>query len=349
MIRTRSVVLALAIAVCGSMMAPPAEAEVVVVEGATAGWHSRNMELAKANLVPAKTTPLGQLAYDDHFLNTGRAPAWDFLSPLPAPDPRTARLEGGTVTFPASGRRVVLDPHTLPDVATPAAPFLLAVPAAETILVVEPYYLFQSKLTAYRVTAYKADGTPGPRFDSLPTHAMAGAPNILVAPERAGCCEDMTWSIRFYDLAAGTMNVLDCPPGRCGDLVLARADETGALLVAFEVFETAAGAGSVVETRLFVVAPDAALLAAGRLAHALQDSAVGTAPEWAACASRVLAAEGSPYAVAQLTAMRRLDDGRWAIRFDAESESSTWTIEGVSDEEVPEVVFSPASEARNES
>lgn len=346
MVRIRNLVSALGLAIVGTMIAAHAGAEPFVVDGPSAKWHSRNMELSKANLVPAKTLRLGRLAYDNHFLNTGRPPAWDFLSALPAPAPGVARLEDNALVFPMTGRRVVLEQVALPDIATPAAPFLLEVPGAGTVLVVQPYYLFRSKLTRYWVTAYRSDGTRGPRFDSLPTHVMKGAPDILVAPERAGCCENMTWSVRFYDLSTGAVDAIDCPAGRCGDLVLARPDEAGPLLLAFEVFDTIVGAGSVVETRLFVIAPNGKPLAAGRLAHATADSAVGTTQEWAACASRVLASEGTPYAVSRLTAIRGLDDGRWAVRFDTKTGSRTWTIDGVSTQKVPSVVFGTMSKAR---
>lgn len=316
-----------------------APAQPLVVDGPVAIWHSPNMAPAATALVTPGPVRLGDLAYDNHFLGTGRAPDWNFLTPLRAPAPGLARIEGDAVVFAATGKRFALRPDTLPDVATPAAPYLLGAPAADSVLVVEPFYLFRNKETAYRVSAAARDGAPGPRFDSLPTHALAGAPDVLVAPERAGCCENMTWSIRFYDLAAGRVSVLDCPAGRCGDLVLARPEKNGPLVVAMEVFETMVGLGSVVETRLAVVAPDGTIAAAGRIAHAARNATTGLAANWTACASRVLVAKGSPYAVANMTAARRLDDGRWAFRFDSAGESATWTVDGVSDRATPPVVF----------
>ena len=345
MANVRALVLAVTTAACLSTVGVARGAEQLHVDGGSTLWHSPNIASAETNLVERSGMRLGALAYDEHFLNSGSPPAWDFLQRLVAPEPHTARLGDGKVSFPASGREVALDPSTLPDVATPAAPFLLGVPAADSILAVEPYYLFRNKQTAYRLSAFKTDGSPGPRFDSLPTHTIPGLPHVLVAPERAGCCENMTWSIRFYDLTSGTVRTFDCPPGRCGDLVFARPEPDGPLLVAYEVFETLPGIGSLVETQLFVVAPDGTPLAAGRLAHATHDETVGAVPDWAACASRVLAAEGSPYAVARLTGMRQVDQDSWAFRFDAPGETRTWIVKGVSEESRPSTLL--ASSQRN--
>ncbi len=318
-----------------------AHAQSFVVRGSASLWHSPNMERTSGEDVKANPIRLGDLAYDNHFMNAGQAPNWGFLVPLGPPAPERAVLDGGNVDFGETLLRGVLHPETLPDVATPAQPYLLDVPKADAVMVVEPYYMFRNKLTAYRVSTFGGNGAPGSVFDTLPTHALSGAPTILVAPERAGCCENMVWSIRFYDLARGTVLDLDCPPGQCGDLVFARPEPDGPLIVAMEVFQTVPGIGSVIETRLAVVEPDGTLAASGRLAYASRDRAVGVSPTWAACASRVLAAKGSPYAVTELTAAKKLDDGRWAFRFDSGAVARTWVIDGVSSRESPPVVFAP--------
>ncbi len=317
----------------------PSAAGTVTVHGAKVLWHSPNTEKVDADQIAAGTERLGEQAYDDHFMNTGRAPEWRFLEPLARPAATAARIEGEAVVFPLSGRRTGLSTASFPDVATPAAPFLLDDPKSRSVLVVQPFYLFRSKETRYRVSVHGADGSGGPVFDSLPTHRLAGTPGVLVAPERAGCCENMTWDIRFYNLAKGSVDAFTCPPGQCGDLVLARPEPGGPLFLAYEVFQTQLGVGSVIETRMIVVSAAGRPLAAGRLGFAARNPSVGIAPEWAACASRVLVSDGSPYAVKNLDSVAKLEDGRWGFRFETPKGPRIWAISGLWDGKSPEFVF----------
>ncbi len=336
----RSVLRILAV-VFGAVLAAtaPSAAGTVTVHGAKLLWHSPNAERVAAGQVAAGAERLGEQAYDHHFQTTGRAPEWRFLEPLGRPDAATARIEDGTVLFPLSGKRIGLSTASFPDVATPAAPFLLGDPKSRSVLVVQPFHLFRSKETRYRVAVRDPQGTAGAVFDSLPTHRLAGAPGILVAPERAGCCENMTWDIRFYDLARGSVDAFTCPPGQCGDLLLARPASDGPMFLAYEVFQTQPGVGSVIETRLVVVSAAGKPLGAARLSFAARNEKVGVAPEWAACASRVLVSDGSPYAVKNLDSVAELGDGRWGFRFETPKGPKTWAISGTWHGTTPAFIF----------
>lgn len=329
-------ILALAVFFC---TIDSATVQSLIASETSALWHSPNITIEELLIESPDSEKLGNMAYDHHFMNTGTAPLWDFLLPLKPATSTVAQIKDGMVVFPASGRTVILEPETLPELASPAEPFVLGVPSVESVLIVEPYYMFRDKQTAYRVSTHRLDGTPGPRFDSLPTHRIQGVDNILVAPERAGCCENATWSIRFYDISAGNITEFDCPPGRCGDLVLARPKTNGPIVIAMEVFETKPGIGSAVETRLTVIASTGKTLASGRIAHATLNAKTGWTPDFTACASRVLVAKGSPYAVVNLTAVKELADGRWAFQFDTSDRAVVLVLDGVSLQEAPAFFF----------
>lgn len=321
------------------VFAPSVLAETVVVRGAKLLWHGPNVEKADAGIVAPEKTMLGDQAYDHHFLNTGMAPEWPFLEPLGKPPIDVALIKKDVIVFPVSGKTISLDTSSFPDMATPAAPYLLHDPEFGSVLVVQPFYMFRSKETRYRVSLYTSKGEFLREYDSLPTHRLTGGPGVLVAPERAGCCENMTWNIRFFNPESGGVSLFTCPPGKCGDLVLNRSQSDGALGLVYESFETLPGAGSIVETRLIVISPAGETLADGRLAYAVKDPSTGVAPEWAACASRVLLADASPYAAKNLDRITRLTDGRWAFRFETPAGPKAWAVSGVSDRQTPGFEF----------
>jgi hypothetical protein len=315
----------------GLIVAATASAETLTVSGPTAAWHGANVEAA--TLTPSKGPALGDNAYDHHFLMTGAPPEWPFLTPLAAAPAAIARIEDGEVVF-ASGTRVRLTGAGIPDIATPAIPYLLSAPAAERLLAVEPYYLLRDKETRHVVTVYTPDGRATARFDTLPTHALAGIADVLVAPSRTGCCETMMWSMRFYDLTAGTVFAKDCPPGQCGDLVLARL-RGGELLLGLEEFATYPAQGSSVTTRLLVMSGRGTPLAGATFVHAHRDASIGVA-NTGTCGTRTLVADRSPFALPNLVAIEPAADAAWTIRF----AQSAWHVSGIT-EAAPDIAFLP--------
>lgn len=294
------------------------------------------MRRVEATDAAAPRAPLAEIAYDRHFLDHGLPTPWPFLERLAAPPPEVARLDGDMVVFPGGVRRP-FDRTAIPDIATPAAPFLLAVPAARRIIAAAPYYLLRDKETRYAVTVFNETGDRQALFDALPTHALAGVPDVLAAPERTGCCETTAWTIRFFDLAAKSVAAYGCPPGECGDLVLARLDG-GRLLLAIEEFETHLGEGAVVITRLDVVSPRGPAEASARFVHAIRDPSAGIASE-GECASRVMAAERSPYAIRNLISVTSTADGAWTVRFATPHGPESWTFTGAAGSPAPTVSF----------
>jgi hypothetical protein len=315
----------------GFIVAAAASAETLTVGGPAASWHGANVEAAA--VTPFSGPALGDNAYDRHFLMTGAPPEWPFLTPLAAAPAAIARIEDGGVVF-ASGARVRLTGAGIPDIATPAVPYLLFAPAAERLLAVEPYYLLRDKETRHVVTVYTPDGRATAHFDTLPTHALAGIPDVLVAPSRTGCCETMMWSVRVYDLAAGTVFAKDCPPGQCGDVVLARL-AGGELLLGMEEFATYPAEGSSVTTRLMVMSARGVPLAGATFVHAHRDASIGVA-NTGTCGTRTLVADRSPFALPNLVAVTPAQDGVWTIRF----AQSAWHVIGLA-EAAPDVAFLP--------
>ena len=333
--------LAIAVGALTAALLVAVPATALDVNGMSALWHGSSLTRLPAQQEegsgPAKR--LGDLAYDGHFIRLGYPPEWPFLLPLQAPDPHVARIEGDRVLFAASGAEVQLSKDVYPDVATPAAPFLLSAPGRDSVLVVQPYYMFRDKATRYVVSVYDTDGTAGPSFSSLPTHALAGHPGILVAPERAGCCENMTWSIRFYELQGGSMTTFDCPPGRCGDLVLARHAGTGDFIIGIEQLETRLGQGVIVETRLAVISPAGQEIVGGRLVFAARDTEFGLAGPDIPCANRTLVAVRSPYALNKLVSAEPSAGGAWVFRFANPSGEEAWSAAAPMASERPVVHF----------
>jgi hypothetical protein len=328
----RSSVVGLAFALAGLLLAATASAETLTVSGPTASWHGANVE---ATMSPPSAGPaVGDNAYDHHFLVTGAPPEWPFLTALPAAPSRIARIENGEVVFTASGARVRLTGTGIPDIATPAEPYLLYAPAAERLLAVEPYYLLRDKETRYVVTVYTPDGHATAHFDTLPTHALAGLADVLVAPARTGCCETMMWSVRVYDLTSGTVFAKECPPGQCGDMVLARL-AGGELLLGMEEFATYPAQGSSVTTRLLVMSSRGAPLANATFVHAYRDASIGVA-NTGTCGTRTLVADRSAFALPSLAAVTPAPDGAWTIRF----KQSAWRVSGLADT-APDVSFLP--------
>ncbi len=155
---------------------------------------------------------LGDLAYHRHLERFGIPPTYDFLQPLSGAPAAIARLEQGALVFPSNGVRVPIGVWLLPAGSVSLPPSIMATPDGRWVLAVLPIPIHQS--SSHRIMAYSASGAPGPTFEHQPTHALRGHADRLVAVDRlvtsTGYCEGLRWSIRFYDLQAGTTAEYGC-------------------------------------------------------------------------------------------------------------------------------------------
>jgi hypothetical protein len=293
--------------------------------------HSANLQPSPAGMeghdpvAPAER--LGNLAYHRHLERLGIPPTYDFLQPLIGASPAVARLEQGTLLFPSSGVRVPIGVRSLPAGSVPLPPSILATPDARWVLTVVPYLLPPGRAVQHRVMAYSATGVPGPTFEHQPTHALRGHADRLVAVDRlvtsTGYCEGLRWSIRFYDLQAGTTAEYGCGEGACGDALFVALSPSGPYLLAVEEAE----AGSTLVIRLGVVGPDGRPLASGWFAH----STAASPATGGSCAAVDRLTAGSPVAVRRLAfAEPAMQTDGWRLGFARDRGAEVWILTGVS-------------------
>jgi hypothetical protein len=327
----------------------------LVVTGDTLSWHSPNFTSvpleADRNPPDARATdgriePPGELAYDRYFESHGSPPPLDFLTPLAAPPADLAQLERGAVVFPKTGGRVTLGKVLMPPGSSPASPYLLSGTGRDWVLVVHPYYLVQGKETHHVVEVYSADGVRRGSFDSLPTHSSARDPQLLIAPERVGCCDTLRWSIRFYDLRQLSVSEYGCPENRCGDVVFTKLGSHSSFLIALETVARVRDTGSVTETSIHIVSEAGTLMASGRLIYAVRDSPDGLRSPGLECALPAAISAQSPYAVRYLVSVDSVPGGDgWVLRFNGERGMAAWKLVSVWDAPSPSVAFAPTNAA----
>lgn len=324
--------------------------DLVVTEG-TLLWHSPSFSAVSTdgerNLPGARTRlesvpRIGDLAYDRYFESHGSPPPLDFLKPLEAAPAALAYIDQGSVVFPKTGARVTLSRVPLPPGSSPASPYLLSTPRKDWVLVIHPYYLVQGKETHHVVEVYSAEGVRRGSFDSLPTHVSASNPQLLVSPDRLGCCDSLRWSIRFYDLRRLSVSEYGCPESRCGDALFTRIGNGGPFLIVQETVETVRDAGSVTETSVHIVDDAGALIASGKLIFAIRDSPERPQSPGLECALPTAISAQSPYAVRYLLSVDPVRGGEgWMFRFDDERGTSAWKLASVWSAPSPSVVFAP--------
>lgn len=272
---------------------------------------------------------LGDLAYHRHLERLGIPPTYDFLQPLSGAPAAIARLEQGILVFPSSGVRVPIGVRSLPAGSVPLPPSIVATPDARWVLAVLPYLLPPGRAVQHRVMAYSATGAPGPTFEHQPTHALRGHADRLVAVDRlvtsTGYCEGLRWSIRFYDLQAGTTAEYGCAEGACGDALFVALSPSGPYLLAVE--EAEADPGSTLVIRLGVVGPDGRPLASGWFAH----STAASPAAGGSCAAVDRLTAGSPVAVRRLAfAEPAIQTDGWRLGFARDRGAEVWILTGVS-------------------
>ena len=290
-------------------------------------WLSPNLESAEAaqdgaSQALSRREPLHASSYRNYFYHHGAPPAFDFLQPLLEGDSRLARIQDGHILFRQTGQRVPLTRSLVPSFANPAPPYLVSAPGLNRVLVVYPYYAYQDKEARYVTQLYSDRGALIAILESLPTHLSRDNPNLLVSPEKSGCCESMKWTIRFYDARTGLVSEYGCPEGSCGDILFTKLGKQGPFLIVQEIVGKAAGMGASMQTNVTLVRNDGSLAASGKMLYALHEPNLDP---------RRLESL-SPFAISNLMGIEPLPGkDRWLIRYGAGDKrravtlQSTWT------------------------
>jgi hypothetical protein len=300
-------------------------------------WHSSNLTKMQASAIPNISVPidnerpaLGALAYDRYFEQHGTPPPLDFLRPLKREFNNIARLSGEQIVFNNPGITKPLKKDIAPAGADRAAPYLLAVPDSNRVLVVYPYYFFGCKDNDHMVEVYSEQGSLLHTFDSLPTHALKAHPDILIAPQKSGCCDSLKWHIRFYNLRSGVVSNFRCPEGFCGDVLFTRLGQDGPLMVGQEITGSVAGIGAALQTNIFIVDTDGSLLASAKILHVLSHPSV----------RKQHIQDISPHSISKLVSLAPAeDDNAWYLLFADNNRQMALKLEDISQDPTPAVVF----------
>ena len=332
----------------------PILADELTVVADTLFWHSPNFTAVAAGKDSSqhRNPPrvdanafLGELAYDHHFESKGAPPPIGFLHRLEATPRDIAYIDRQRVVFPGAGVRISLKRALVPPESRPAAPYLLSGTGLDWVLVVYPYYLVLGKETKYVTELYSAQGVRRAAFDSLPTHVSASDSQVLVSPDRAGCCDSLRWSFRFYNLRRGSVLEFGCPESRCGDVLFTKFEPAGPFLVVQEIVGRVAGVGSFTETSVHIVDDEGGLSASGKLIHAVRDPAGGRVSPGIECALPSAISAQSPYAVKNLISVEPLpQENAWLVRF-GERATEPWKLVPGWDGPSPSIVFGPSQDA----
>jgi hypothetical protein len=228
-------------------------------------WRSPNLiQTDSVQKYDAKLPPLRSLSYKNYFDRHGTHPSYPFLRPLKEKNVTIAQIEKGQILFRRAGKRVALNRSLVPSWGNPVPPYLLAASDQKWILVVYPYYVYQDKESRYVTEVFDHQGVPLMTVESLPTHVSLQNPDLLISPEKTGCCESMKWSIRFYNLKEGSISEYSCPEGFCGDILFTKLGDKGPYMIAQEIVGKVAELGASMQTNLYMVENDGRLSASGK-------------------------------------------------------------------------------------
>ena len=243
-------------------------------------WFSSNLEKTDRtidsknnNTIEHQDSQLGNFTYDKYFERNGQPPVHNFLQLLNK-DVQGARIEGKDIVFLKTGIRSPLKTDLVPSDADQASPYLMEIPNTKMVLVVYPYYFFGCKDNDHIVELYSEDGSLIHQFDSLPTHAVKNNPELLISPEKSGCCDSVKWSMRFYDLQKGKVSNYGCPEGACGDQLFVKLERDGSFLVGLELIGFLSGVGAFLQTNIYIINDDGSLLASGKIIHTLRSPSI---------------------------------------------------------------------------
>ncbi len=221
--------------------------------------HTESVQKLTTNL-----PPLASLSFRNYFDRYGTHPSLPFLRPLKEKNITIAQIEKGQILFRKTGKRVPLNRSLVPSWGKSVPPYLLATPDQKWILVVHPYYVYQNKENLYVTEFYGARGIPLMTAESLPTHVSVHNPDLLISAEKTGCCESLSWAIRFYNLEEGSISEYACPEGFCGDILFTKLGGKGPFIVAEEIVGRVAEIGASMQTNFYVVENNGRLSASGK-------------------------------------------------------------------------------------
>jgi hypothetical protein len=143
-------------------------------------------------------------------------------------------------------------------------------------------------------------------LESLPTHVSRKNPDLLISPEKTGCCESLKWAIRFYNLREGSVLEYSCPEGFCGDILFTKLGDKGPFIIAQEIVGRVAELGASMQTNLYVVENDGRLSASGKTLFAIRDPSL----------NQKKLESLSPFAISNLISIEPLPGkGGWILHF----------------------------------
>ena len=309
-------------------------------------WFSSNLEkayhsiaLKTNNSIKKQDSHLGNATYDKYFERNGQPPDYDFIQILNK-DIQGARIEGNDIIFLKTGIRRPLKTGIAPSGADQALPYLMEIPSNKMVLVVYPYYFYGCKDNEHIVELYTEDGSLIKQYDSLPTHAFKKNPELLVAPERYGCCDSLQWDIRFYNLKNGNISKYECPEGACGDLLFVELEQDGSLLVGLEIIGTLSGVGAFLQTNIVIIKDDGTSLASGKIIQAFRNTSV----------HKRNIQDISHFSISKLSSLVPIyhnGSNKWLLEFKNEDKNHTFVMNGKNSSTTPAVVFLIPKEAEN--
>jgi hypothetical protein len=307
-------------------------------------WTSPNMILRQTNELsdPQKSgsnagdqTPLSDSAYNFHFDSFGAPPPLDFLTKLEPPGADFVELDSREIIFKKYGKTVPINSSLVPDWADPAKPYALSTPFHDLVVIVYPYYFYQCKENKYFTELYSPEGRLLQTFESLPTHVAVNNPNLLISPERSGCCESIRWDFRFYNIAEKTITQLSCPEGFCGDVLFEFIDQQGHYLLIQEIMDSVSGVGTYLQTHIYLIDNQGKLDASGRIIFATKDKQ----------SNRENISTIAPFSLRNLQSVDRIQNGKsWLLHYNTGGTHGTVQITGQADSSNPTALFLLADE-----
>lgn len=313
-------------------------------------WSSSNLMLIKSHEIchhqstkgKSSENPfsLGRMAYNYHFDSFGSPPPLDFLHPLQKGAPDLAEIKGQYVIFQKTSKKIVLNRSLVPAWAVPATPFLMSSPELQWVFLVYPYYVCQGKDNEYFTEVYSKEGKLVYTFNSLPTHVVKNNPHLLVSPERAGCCDSLKWSVRFYNLHEGLISDYSCPEGFCGDILFTKLGEEGPFVLLQEIIGATSGLGGSLQTNIYIIDKGGALTASGKIIYAFRSIMELRKERLSAL---------SPYSISNLFSIEpKSEDDSWTICFKNEAHKFPIKLTGKSTDITPAVLFLQGENANAE-
>jgi hypothetical protein len=294
-------------------------------------WFSPNFtHVESGQKYEIRVPSLGSLSFKNYFDRYGAHPSHPFLSLLKEKNVSLAQIEDGEIVFGRTGKRIPLNRSLVPSWANPVPPYLLATPNQEWVLVVYPYYVYLDKENRYVTEVYHAQGIPLMTLESLPTHVSRQDPDLLISPERSGCCESLKWTIRFYNLKEGSVSEYSCPEGFCGDILFTKLGDKGPFIIAQEIVGKVGEIGASMQTNFYVVENDGKLSASGKILFMIREPNL----------EQKKLESLSPFAISNLISMEPLPGKEgWVLHFSKDGQGKVLRLASNYLESPPAPVF----------